>query len=194
MTWKDPNQPESVSGAFLADDTIVLGWTPADVGRMLDLAAGREQPAPADGLLAGAADQTEVMAYLAGNGLAELQKMHPVSPLLSQVTSARVSLAERGEDLTLRAVLNVTSPEIANQVKGAIDGFKALLGLAALDDDGDDEAKAAAEIVKRAAVTAEASTVKLDLPMPVARLRELIEQGDDQKKPASGPTTKKSDD
>jgi len=45
-----------------------------------------------------------------------------------------------------------------------------------------------------AAVTAEASTVKLDLPMPVARLRELIEQGDDQKKPASGPTTKKSDD
>jgi len=194
MTWKDPNQPESVSGAFLADDTIVLGWTPADVGRMLDLAAGREQPAPADGLLAGAADQTEVMAYLAGNGLAELQKMHPVSPLLSQVTSARVSLAERGEDLTLRAVLNVTSPEIANQVKGAIDGFKALLGLAALDDDGDDEAKAAAEIVKRAAVTAEASTVKLDLPMPVARLRELTEQGDDQKKPASGPTTKKSDD
>jgi hypothetical protein len=194
MTWKDANKPESISGAFMGDDTIVLGWTPADVGRMLDLAAGREQPALADGLLAGAADQTEVMAYLAGNGLAELQKMHPVSPLLSQVTSARVSLAEREDDLTLRAVLNVTSPEIANQVKGAMDGFKALLGLAGLDNDGDDEAKAAAEIVQRAAVTAEGSAVKLDLPMPVARLKELLEQEDDKKKAASAPVTRKSED
>ncbi|MGB7157588.1 MAG: hypothetical protein WBD40_05950 [Tepidisphaeraceae bacterium] len=192
-TWKDPNEPESVSGAFLADDVLVLGWTPADVGRMLDLAAGREKPAPADGLLAGAADGTEVMAYLAANGLAELQRMHPVSPLISQVTSARVSLAERGDDLTLRAVLSVTSPEIANQVKGATEGFKALLGLAALDDDGDEEAKAAAEIVQRATVTAEGSTVKLDLPMPMARLRELIEQDRDNKKPASGPTTRKAE-
>jgi hypothetical protein len=135
------------------------------------------------------------MAYLAADGLAELQRKHPVSPLISQVTSARVSLSERGDDLTLRAVLSVTSPEIANQVKGAMEGFKALLGLAALDDDGDDEAKAAAEIVQRATVTADGSTVKLDLPMPVARLRDLIEQDDQKKvKAASGPTTLKSKD
>jgi hypothetical protein len=192
-TWKDPGQPDSVSGAFLADDTLVLGWTPADVGRMLDLAAGREQPAPADGLLAGAADQTEIMAYLAGNGLAELQKMHPVSPLIAQVTAARVSLAERGEDLSLRAVLNVTSPEIANQVKGAIDGFRALLGLAALEEDGDEDAKVVADVVKRATVTAEGATVKLDLPMPVAQLHALIDDG--HKKPAtSKATTKKRSD
>lgn len=191
-TWKDPKQPESVSGAFLADDVLVLGRTPADVVRMLNLAAGREPAAAADGLLAGAADQTQVMAYLAGNGLAELQRTHPLSPLISQVSSARVSLAERGDDLTLRAVLSVTSPELANQVKGAMEGFKALLGLAALDDDGDADAKAAAEIVQRATVTAEGSTVKLDLPMPVARLRELIEQDDKKKsKAASGPATRK---
>ena len=180
-----------MSGAFLADDVLVLGRTSADVGRMLDLAAGREKPAAAEGLLAGAADGTELMAYLAANGLAELQRKHPVSPLISQVTSARVSLAERGDDVTLRAVLNATSPDIAKQVKGAMEGFKALMGLAALDDDGDDDAKALAEISQRATLAVEGSTVTLDLPMPVARVRDLIE-GDEEKKATSGPTTVKS--
>jgi hypothetical protein len=188
-TWAGAKQAESVSGAFLADDVLVLGRTPADVRRMLDLAAGREKPAAADGLLAGAAtadasDATGVMAYLAGDGLAELQRKHPVSPLIAQVSSARLALSERGEDLTLKAVLNVTSPDIAKQVKGALEGFKALMGLAALDDSGDVQAKAVAEIAQRATVSAEASTVTLDWPMPVARVRELVQQ-DNKDKPAN---------
>jgi len=187
-TWKDANQPNAVSGAFLAEDVLVLGWTPADVGRMLDLSAGREKPAPADGLLAGAADGTEVMAYLAANGLAELQRMHPVSPLISQVTSARISLTERGDDLTLGATLNVTSPDIAKQVKGAMEGFKALLGLAALDDDGDEDAKLFAELSQRATVTAEGSTVTLNWPVPVKRLHELFEEDEKKAKATTAPT------
>lgn len=200
-SWADAKQPtESVSGAFLADDVLVLGRTSTDVRRMLDLAAGREKPAPADGLLAAAdagakdaAGGSGIMAYLAADGLAELQRMYPVSPLLAQVSSARLTLSERGDDVALRAVLNVTSLEIAKQVRGALEGFKALMGLAALADDGDTDAKAVAEIAQRATVTSEGSTVTLDWPMPVARVRELIEQNNGGKrKPASKPATGKS--
>ena len=194
-TWAGAKQAESVSGAFLADDVLVLGRTPADVRRMLDLAAGREKPAAADGLLAAAAadapDASGVMAYLAADGLAELQRKYPVSPLIAQVSSARLTLGERGEDLTLKAVLNVTSPEIAKQVKGALEGFKALMGLAALDDSGDVQAKAVAEIAQRATVSAEASTVTLNWPMPVARVRELVQNAENDKRSqaASKPST-----
>jgi hypothetical protein len=197
-SWADANPSESVSGAFLANDVLVLGRTPTDVRRMLDLAAGREKPAPAEGLLAaadaGAKDGTGVMAYLAADGLAELQRKYPVSPLLAQVSSARLALSERGDDLTARAVLNVTSPDIAKQVKGALEGFKALMGLAALDEGGDKNAKAVAEIAQRATIAADGSTVTLDWPMPVARVRELVEQDDNHKprKTASGPATLES--
>ena len=198
-TWAG-KRSDSVSGAFLADDVLVLGRTPADVRRMLDLAAGREKPAAADGLLAGAAaaadapDPTGVMAYLAADGLAELQRKYPVSPLIAQVSSARVALGERGEDLTLKAVLSVTSPEIAKQVKGALEGFKALMGLAALDDTADVQAKAVAEIAQRATVSAEGSTVTLNWPMPVARVRELVQNAENDKrsKAASKPSTPKT--
>jgi hypothetical protein len=192
-TWADPKKAESVSGAFLADDVLVLGRTPTDVSRMLDLAAGREKPAPADGLVAAAAEGTGVMAYLAADGLAELQRKYPVSPLLAQVSSARVGLSERGDDLALRAVLNVTTPDVAKQVKGALEGFKALMGLAALDEGGDKNAKAVAEIAQGATVAAEGSTVTLDWPMPVARVRELVEENQGKRKPASGPATLKSE-
>ena len=197
-TWAGAKQAESVSGAFLGDDVLVLGRTPTDVRRMLDLAAGREKPAPADGLLAGAVtadapDGTGIMAYLAGDGLAELQRKYPVSPLLAQVSSARLALGERGDDLTLKAVLNVTSPDIAKQVKGALEGFKALMGLAALDDSGDVQAKAVAEIAQRATVSAEGSTVTLNWPMPVARVRELVQHDNDKPhKAASKPSTRKT--
>jgi hypothetical protein len=179
----------TVSGTLLADDVLVLARTPKQVERMIDLSAGKEKPAPAGNILAKGVDGAEVMIYLAADSFAEVQKQYPVSPILGQVSSARVGLSEKADDVVIKAILDMTSDDVAKQGKGALEGLKAMVNLAAMDPEQDEETKVFAQLMKRSATRVEGNHVIVDWPVPLATVRGLIENGELQNNPVKKAAT-----
>lgn len=173
---------DGVSGAFLADDVLVLGQTAADVRRAIDTAAANKGKS-ADTLmsmLAGAQEPTSaenagIMVYVAAEGLAALMDDEDLSPILKPVKSVRATIVEREQDVVLKATLNVKDGESAGQVRGALEGIRAIATLAALDEK-QPENQILANLAARAVMSTDQTSVKVDWPVSLATLRDLAEK------------------
>ncbi|HZZ42132.1 MAG TPA: hypothetical protein VFE58_04285 [Tepidisphaeraceae bacterium] len=170
-SWKG----EDISGAFLSEDILALAQRSGGIEQAID-AAHSPQHAPS-GLLAGVEtkpgdDNAGVVIYIAAEGLAELQKEEELSPILTPVTRVRASFAERGDDLVLTAVLDVKTAESARQVRGALEGIRALASLAVLEGN-DQTAKALAMLAQRATSSVQDTTVTVHWPFSLSVVQQL---------------------
>jgi hypothetical protein len=176
---------EEAAGAFLADDVIVLAQKGSEVRHAIDAAAANRKAAP--GALQSAFAATNpaegtgvsgIMVYVAADGLAELQKEEAeLSPILLPVTHVRATIGERADDVVLQAVLTVKDSESARQVRGALEGVKAIATLAALSSN-DPNATMVAGLASRAESTVDETSVKIDWPVSFDTLQGLAKLGE----------------
>jgi hypothetical protein len=192
VTWKkdkDEKDEDAVSGAFVAEDMIVVARSAASVQHMIDVVSNKT-PANSAGVLSGdSLGQGAVMVYVAADGIADLQKTIELSPVMAPVRTVRVSIGEEGDDLVLKGKLNVKTAEAARQVRGALEGVRALATLASLDDSGDKQLKALSLLAARATVTVDDTIVTINWPIVMSSIRDLTEASLPHRKLATAPAT-----
>lgn len=173
---------DDVSGAFLADDVLVLARETEGVRRAIKSAATDKEKAEVaiSPLLAGSVvggDGAGISVYVAAEGLEELQEDEDLSPILAPVKRVNATIGERGEDLVLKATLLVKDGESARQVRGALEGIRAMVTLAGMDGK-DAEARVIANLATRATLSTDDTTVKVDWPVSLKTLAGMVEKAD----------------
>ena len=90
------------------------------------------------------------------------------------MTRVQASISERGEDLVLRAVLTVKSDESARQVRGALEGIRALATLAAMDNHNS-QLQMISDLAARATVSTGQQEVTVDWPVSLSTVQITLE-------------------
>lgn len=170
----------TVCWAFLSPDVIVLAQTPEDVKQQIDFVSQTTQPTQSEASdvpLLQNAEQFQgasVFLYTTADGLQELQKQEQLSPILTPVKRFQACIGERDDDLVLRAVLNVDTDESARQVRGALEGIRALATLTA-SNGNNPKAQMVSDLASRATTSVSQKSVEVDWPVPLSTVETFID-------------------
>jgi hypothetical protein len=170
----------TVCWAFLSPDVIVVAQTPEDIRRQIDFVSQTTQPTESEAsdvpLLHNAAQfqGASVFLYTTADGLQELQKQEQLSPILAPVKRFQACIGERDDDLVLRAVLDVDTDESARQVRGALEGIRALATLTA-SNGNNPQAQMVSDLASRATTSVTQNSVEVDWPVPLSTLENFVD-------------------
>jgi hypothetical protein len=170
---------EGLSWAFLADGVVVVGQRVEQIQGAIDAVQSAKNGAATTqpGLLANSplSENAPIMVCAAVQDLQALQQQKELSPILAPVTNVYASILERHDDLILNVILSVKTDEAARQVRGAIEGVRAL-GILAASNKQDNPLKVVAELAQRSTVTVDQKTVTVEWPVALSAVQPLIEQ------------------
>jgi len=170
-TWDDKGK--QVYGSFHGPGRVVMGRSEEAVKGALDSLDGKREGLKAESPLA-AGTGAGILLYVAGDGLSELTPLQAKSALVRQVERAWVSLREQEADLVLKAAVTTKTPETAGQVRAAVEGVKAMVLLAAANENAGPWAKAATEALQKLSAKVEDRTVTGELRVAVDSIDGLL--------------------
>jgi len=182
--WQDKGK--QLYGSFQSGSVAVIGRSRENVEKAMDVLDGKAGGMKVgSGVTEGA--KGAVLAYVGGSGLSELQKLQQAkTPLLNEAELAWVSIGEQEESLVLRAAVGTKTPQTAGQMKAMVDGFKAMIALAAANESADAKTKMAGAVVQSLNAKMEAKTVSAEWRVPLEMLQKVINLSKEAKKPAEG--------
>jgi hypothetical protein len=173
-SWDDKGK--TMYGSFHTATQIVMGQDKDQVHAALDLLDGKTPCLKADAALASGAG-AGIIAYIAGEGLAQLQDGLAKSPLVQQMETAWVSLGEAKDTLVLKATIAAKTALVAEQIRASVEGIKAFVTLAAANEKADPKLKAAASALQNLAAKAQDKQVSVEVRVPIAALKDMVENG-----------------
>jgi hypothetical protein len=186
---------EGLSWAFLADGVVVLGQRVEQIEGAIDAVQRAKNGAATtpSGLLTNSAlsENAPVMVCAAVQDLQALQQQKDLSPILAPVTNVYASIAERQEDLVLNVVLYIKTDEAARQVRGALEGVRAL-GILAASNKQDSPLKTMTELAQRSTVTVDRQTVTVEWPVALSAVQPLIDHALHKTRQPTAPATQPS--
>ena len=168
--WTDPNSGKKGVGALLGNDTVVLGQTDAAITKELDLLGGK-----GDVLAEGQLEGTEAPApgtllSAAARGLAEARDLPLESPIVREAKSISLRLIDHAGGTSIRARLVAKSPQVAEQVKSLVKGFRALVQLQ------NSQEPRAMKLLNAIEVTSDSDTVHVELSAPTGDMIDLVRE------------------
>lgn len=173
--WQDKGK--QMFGAFSANGLVIIAHDEKNVQRALDTLDGKIEAIAADAAVnGGAANHAGVVAYVAARDLVDLQAEK--NPVIKQLDAGWVSVSEEGDHLNVLSNLITKTPTAAGQVRAALEGLKGALGLAASGEDADPKAKLATAALADSSVKAQDKTVSVQIKVPIALLRTVVEGKD----------------
>ncbi len=180
-TWIERQGDRRRYAAIVGGSNVVMGEDRDAVTAAVDVVAGRAPSMSADAtLLKDAGDGA--MLFVSGENLSELARSGaaPDNPIVAFARSAKLSVAEKGDDLSIRGSLTTTDADKARQAQTILEGMRAMVMLGGSGEAARPAARTAADAVARAVVTLEGTTLRVELPVPVETIRTMIEQADGQ--------------
>ncbi|MCY2950736.1 MAG: hypothetical protein NTU53_02015 [Planctomycetota bacterium] len=174
-SWQDKGK--QLYGSFQSTSVAVIGRSRENVQKAIDVLDGKAAGMKMGwGVTEGA--KGTVLAYVGGSGLAELRQMQRVkTPLLNEAEMAWVSVGEQEGSLVLRAAVGTKTARAAEQMKALADGMKAMVALAAANENADAKAKAASAAMESLSTKVQEKTVSAELRVQLDTLRKLISLG-----------------
>jgi hypothetical protein len=181
LSWDDNGVQKY--GAFFSDSKFLVGEDKDSVTFALDTMAGKAEALKPDAALAAGAkadvkadNQPGIMIYLAGEGLAKLREAAARSPLLVQMKSAWITLAEDKTDIALKLNVTADNAEAAVKMQQAAEGLRAWLGLMATDKKADANLVKLNDLVQKAKLTTKGSEVSLEARLDQKQVPVLLDQ------------------
>lgn len=185
VTWDDKGK--KMFGAFHDESTVIIGRSAENIQGALKTMDAKA-PSIETGSALTAGGKPQLLLYVAAKGLPELkQNGQPRSPIIADLENAWISLSEKGEDALLQASVMSKTAEAAEQMRTALEGIKAMVTLSANSDNPDPNAKNAATALTTLKASTENRTMKIDWPISLDLVREIVDQGASQHKSATAP-------
>ncbi len=173
--WQDKGK--QLYGSFQSKSVAVIGRSRENVEKAIDVLDGRSAAVKAGAGLAEGA-KGAVLAYVGGSGLAELQKLQQAkTPLLNEAELAWVSIGEQEESVVVRAAVGTKTSQTAQQMKALLDGLKAMVSLAAANENADAKTKAAGSALQSLMTTVREKTVSAEWRVSLETVRSLVTVG-----------------
>lgn len=179
LSWEDNGKV--MFGAFVDGDSAVISQSKQNVQNALSVKEGKAPGLAADSGLAQLGD-AGVMAGVAGRGLAELAKKNMAQlPIVNLIESAAITAGADQQNVLLKAKVLTSDAQKAEQMRGALDGFKNMALLMLGNNKQDARATIVTGLLPALKVTTAGSAVQLDWPLPIADVKRLAEAVRQQK-------------
>ncbi|HEX2971526.1 MAG TPA: hypothetical protein VHP11_04300 [Tepidisphaeraceae bacterium] len=166
--WQDKGK--QLYGSLEGSTLVVTRGSQENMAAALDLLDGKGESMKADAAIASGAG---VLAYVAADGLSQLKQAK--TPLVSQAEAAWLSLREQAEQLVLNAAVTAKTPQFAEQMRVSLEGIKAMVTLAASNENADLKAKAAATVLQTLTAKSQDKTLNLECRISLDLIRNLIQ-------------------
>jgi hypothetical protein len=151
-------------------DLVVLCDDQASMTRTLQALTGKGKTLAGRPLPAGARDPGVFFFAALDDQLLERVKQAASSATLkADLTSLAISVGEVKAELRARVTAEVTTAEGAQQIKGVLDGLRALVALAG------DDAKEVKPLLDRLQITATGKRIEVSFAMPSAELVKILQ-------------------
>jgi hypothetical protein len=179
LSWNDKGVTKF--GAFFSDSRFLISDDKDSVGLTLDVLDGKaEGLKPEAALAAGVKADPEkkpgVLIYVAGEGLAKLRAQAARSPLLAQMKSAYITLAEDKDDIVLKLNVTADTAQAATKMQQAAEGIRAMLGMKAAEDNAPANLVKLNDIVQKATLAASGTQASLELRVAQKELPVLLDE------------------
>jgi hypothetical protein len=176
--WQDKGK--QLYGAFASAKVVAIGRSQENMEKAIDLVNGKGESIQAEGGLAAGA-KASVIVYVAGEGLAQLRQAQGAkTPLLNDAEMAWVSLGEQEDSVVLRGAVGAKTPQTAEQMRASVEGIKAMVSLAAANENADPKAKAAATAMQNLTAKVREKTLNVEWRVPIDLIRSLINRGENK--------------
>jgi hypothetical protein len=154
-------------GAFAADDLVLLGENEAAIKSALETLEGRKKDTVPP-LLAGVLKESpDALLVFGVNNVSQLIGEHDMPVILTKMKGAAGSLAEKGENLSLRVNILAESAQVAKDVEQAIRGLLAIANLQLKET----EAQALADAIQ---IAVDGENVRINAAYPLNKVMGLI--------------------
>ncbi len=168
-TWEDKGR--NMHAAFANDGRIVISQSSNAVVGAMDTISGKSNPMKNPVLMPKQAD-AGVLMYVAGDQIAELAKLRAArSPVVQQLQSAWLTVTETDKALSVTSEIAADAPEVAEKVKQAIDGVKAMVSFAGQDDP---DAMLVSDAILDLSATVEGKNVNVKWNIPTSSVSDLL--------------------
>ncbi|MGE5610511.1 MAG: hypothetical protein ACM359_14770 [Bacillota bacterium] len=169
-SWQDKGK--QLYGSLHGSTLIISGGSQENLDAALDLLDGKGEALKASsGLATGAAAGT--LVYVAGDGLSELKQAK--NPMVNQAETARLSLREQGDQLLLNAAVTAKTAQFAEQMRASLEGIKAMVTLAASNENADPKAKAVAAALQTLTAKSQDKTLNIECRVSTSSLVTLLQ-------------------
>jgi hypothetical protein len=169
MSWNDDDSGEPMFGVFYKPTLALLGKSKEGVVRALDVLDGKSPSLPAGHTLA-----VDTRGQIIFAGVADLSRapLEQDAEMLKKIRQANFSVRESGDDLLIAADVKTDSKATASQLSAIANGGIALLNMAA-SQEGDDDAKALADLLSNIKVTSEDTNAAARATVAIATLERF---------------------
>ena len=181
LSWDDKG--ETKYGSFFSDSKFLISDDKESVGLTLDVLDGKADALKPDAALAAGVkaaaekkDSPGILIYVAGEGLAKLRAQAARSPLLAQMKSAYITLAEDKDDVVLRLNVTADTAQAATKMQQAAEGIRAMLGMKAAEDGAPANLVKLNDIVQKATLTASGNNASLELRVAQKELPAMLDE------------------
>lgn len=179
LSWEDNGKV--MYGVFADADSAIISQSKQNLQNALSVQDGKAPALAADSALAHLGD-AGVMVGVAGHGVAELARKHKAqSPIISLIEGAWITVGADQQNVLLKANASTVDPKKAEQMRGALEGFKNLAQLMMGSKQQDARAQIVMGLLPALKVTAAGSTAQLEWPLPIADVKRLVETPGQQK-------------
>jgi len=173
LSWFDKDNNKTMYGCFATPSLAVMADSVEQVQAALDVRDGKTASLkPADALATGKG--STILLYLAGDGLEELAKVHPESPMLAQLNSAWVTISQEEGKLVVRAALNAKTSDAAEQIKKMAEGVQSFMAMSGGAEGADHRAKLAAAVMAGLALKTSGQTLDAELPVSMENVASFL--------------------
>ncbi len=179
LSWDDKGQTKY--GSFFSDSKFLISDDKDSVGFALDVLDGKADALKPDAALAAGVktkqkDQPGILIYVAGEGLAKLRAQAARSPLLAQMKSAYITLTEDKDDVVLTLNVTADSAPAAQKMQQAAEGLRAMLGLAAADENAKPGVVKLNDVVQKATLATNGTNVSLVARLPQNQVPAMLDE------------------
>jgi len=162
-------EPKRSYGAVFTDGTIVLSDSAENVGRALDVLAGKLPAMRENEMVAGLTGWRDAYFLVAAAETGEMADLAPSAALLKGARRLGLIVGETGDQLESKGSLEASDAEMAGNMKRIADGMIALALVNAENN------PAAARLAEASQVTVNGNRLELRMSSPVSALIEAIE-------------------
>lgn len=189
LSWADKGKV--MYGALFGADRAIISQSQQNVEMALDVLDGKAASLKVDSAFARLAD-AGVMVGIAGEGLSELARRHKAqSPVVNLIESAWLTLGSDQQHLLLRARVLTLDAQKAEQMRGALEGFKNMgLLLTSSNARQDSRAELLSRLLPSLGITVQGTAVQLDWPVSIDSLKDLATAPAQPKLSATSPSSR----
>ncbi len=173
LSWEDKGKV--MYGVFADADSAIISQSKQNVQNALSVKDGKAPALAADSAIAHLGDPG-VMVGVAGHGVAELARKHKAqSPIINLIEGAWITAGADQQNVLLKANVSTLDAQKAEQMRGALEGFKNLAQLMIGGNRQDARAQIVMGLLPALKVTAAGSAAQLEWPMSIADVKRLVD-------------------